>query len=85
MVEVFQDKELQSLFGRLSVNFDVRIAASRVLQVRRNLDRARPTNIPPEWRRNIVSIRNPEAGPIPAYSLTNGELTASARGILISG
>jgi len=78
--EVFQDKELQGLIRTtLSNNFDVRIAASRVLQAQAQLGIARADQYPSlNGGANIVSIRNPEAGPIPAYSLTNGELTASA-------
>src|SRR2546430_3800682 len=78
--EVFQDKELQSLIRTaLSDNFDVRIAASRVLQAQAQLGIARADQYPSlNGAANIVSIRNPAAGPIPAYSLTNGELTTSA-------
>lgn len=78
--EVFQDKELQRLIQTaLKNNYDVRIAAARVLQAQAQLRITRADQYPTLTAGgNITSIRNPQIGPIPSYELTQGALTANA-------
>ncbi len=78
--EVFQDKELQQLISTaLKNNYDVRIAATRVLQAQAQLGIIRADQFPTLTAGgNVTSVRNPATGPIPAYELTQGEVTASA-------
>jgi len=78
--EVFQDKELQGLIRTaLQNNYDVRIAATRVLQARAQLGITRADQYPSlSAGGNVTSIRNPTIGPIPAYEITLGEITANA-------
>jgi outer membrane protein, multidrug efflux system len=78
--EVFQDKELQGLIQiALKNNYDVRIAATRILQAQAQLGITRADQYPTLTAGgNVTSIRNPQIGPIPSYELTQGELTANA-------
>jgi len=78
--EVFQDPQLQSLIRTaLKNNYDVRIAASRVLQAQAQLGITRADQLPSLGvGGNIVSQQSPQIGPIPAYEVTQGQLTASA-------
>jgi multidrug efflux system outer membrane protein len=78
--DVFQDQELQNLIRTaLKNNYDLRIAATRVLQARAQLGITRADQLPSLGvGGNITSIRNPTIGPIPSYELTNGQLTANA-------
>ena len=78
--EVFQDRELQSLIRTaLKNNYDVRIAATRVLEARAQLGITRADQYPSlSAGGNIASQQNPKLGPIPAYELTQGEVAASA-------
>jgi len=78
--EVFQDPQLQSLIRTaLKNNYDVRIAASRVLQAQAQLGITRADQLPTLGAGgNIASQQSPKLGPIPAYELTQGQLTASA-------
>jgi outer membrane protein, multidrug efflux system len=78
--EVFQDKELQNLIRTaLQNNYDVRIAATRILQAQAQLGITRADQFPTlNGGGNVTSVRNPTIGPIPAYELTLGELTATA-------
>ena len=78
--EVFQDPELQALIRTaLKNNYDVRIAATRVLQAQAQLGITRADQFPSLGAGgNIYSQQNPKVGPIPAYELTQGALTASA-------
>jgi len=78
--EVFQDKELQQLISTaLKNNYDVRIAATRVLQARAQLGVTRADQFPTVTAGgNVTSVRNPTIGPIPAYELTLGEIAAGA-------
>jgi multidrug efflux system outer membrane protein len=77
---VFQDKALQELIRTaLAKNYDLRIAASRVLQAQAQLGIARADQFPSvSTGGNITSQRNPTIGPIPAYQITLGQVTASA-------
>jgi outer membrane protein, multidrug efflux system len=78
--EVFQDKELQALIRTaLKNNYDLRIAATRVLEARAQLGITRADQYPSLGAGgNITSQQNPKFGPIPSYELTQGELVASA-------
>ena len=78
--EVFQDKELQGLIRTaLKNNYDVRIAATRILQAQAQLGITRADQLPSlNAGGNITSLRNPKAGPIPGYELTQGQVNASA-------
>jgi len=78
--EVFQDKELQQLITTaLKNNYDVRIAAARILQAQAQLGIVRADQFPTLGAGgNVTSVRNPTIGPIPAYELTLGEVSATA-------
>ena len=78
--EVFQDKELQALIHTaLQNNYDVRIAATRVLQARAQLGITRSYQFPTlTGGGNVTSIRNPTIGPIPAYEITLGQVNVGA-------
>ncbi len=78
--EVFQDKELQALIRTaLKNNYDVRIAATRVLQAQAQLGITRADQFPSVGSGgNIGSQQSPQIGPIPGYEITQGQLTASA-------
>jgi outer membrane protein, multidrug efflux system len=78
--EVFQDPELQALIrAALKNNYDVRIAATRVLQAQAQLGITRADQLPSlSGGGNITSEQNPKLGPIPAYELTQGEIAPSA-------
>lgn len=78
--EVFQDRELQTLIrAALKNNYDVRIAAARVLQAQAQLGITRADQFPSLGAGGaIVSQRSSKIGPIPSYELTQGNLTASA-------
>src|SRR6266700_2147940 len=78
--EVFQDPQLQSLIRTaLKNNYDVRIAATRVLQAQAQLGITRADQLPSlSAGGNITSQQSPKLGPIPAYEITQGQLTASA-------
>jgi outer membrane protein, multidrug efflux system len=78
--EVFQDPQLQALI-RTAVknNYDVRIAAMRVLEAQAQLGITRADQLPTlSGVGNITSQQSPKLGPIPAYQITQGELGASA-------
>ena len=78
--DVFQDPALQGLI-RTAVknNYDVRIAATRVLEARAQLGITRADQFPSlNGGGNITSIRSPQLGPIPSYELTQGEIGPSA-------
>jgi multidrug efflux system outer membrane protein len=78
--EVFQDKELQGLIRTaLQNNYDVRIAATRILQAQAQVGITRANQFPTLGAGgNVTSVRQPTIGPIPSYEFTQGELTASA-------
>jgi outer membrane protein, multidrug efflux system len=78
--EVFQDKELQGLIRTaLKNNYDLRIAAARVLEAQAQLGITRADQFPSlSVGGNVTSVRNPQIGPIPSYELTQGQVTASA-------
>ena len=78
--EVFQDKQLQDLIRTaLKNNYDVRIAATRVEQARAQLGITRADQYPSvSVGGNVTSVQNPAIGPIPAYEVTQGQVTGSA-------
>ncbi len=78
--EVFQDKDLQGLIHTaIQNNYDVRIAATRILQAQAQLGITRADQFPTLGAGgNITSTQSPKIGPIPSYELTQGQLTASA-------
>ena len=78
--EVFQDKELQGLIRTaLKNNYDIRIAATRVLEAQAQLGITRADQLPSlDVGGNVTSLRNPKAGPIPGYELTQGQVNATA-------
>ena len=78
--EVFQDQELQKLIRTaLKNNYDLRIAATRVLQAKAQLGITRADQYPSlNGGGNITSIQNPKVGPIPSYEITQGEIGPSA-------
>ena len=78
--EVFQDKELQGLIRTaIKNNYDVRIAATRVLQAQAQVGITRADQLPSLGvGGNINSQQSPKIGPIPSYELTQGQVTASA-------
>src|SRR5262249_43159195 len=78
--EVFEDKELQGLIRTaLKNNYDVRIAATRVLQAQAQLRITRADQLPTLGvGGDVTSTRNPKIGPIPSYELTQGRVSATA-------
>ena len=78
--DVFQDRELQNLIRTaLKNNYDVRIAATRVLEAQAQLGITRADQFPTlSVGGNIASQQNPKLGPIPAYEVTLGQVSASA-------
>lgn len=78
--EVFQDTELQGLIRTaLKNNYDVRIAAARVLEARAQLGITRADQFPSlSGGANLAAQGNPAVGPIPGYELTQGQLNVSA-------
>lgn len=78
--EVFQDPELQKLIRiALKNNYDVRIAATRVLQAEAQVGITRADQLPSlGGGANITSVQSPKLGPIPAYEITQGEVAATA-------
>jgi outer membrane protein, multidrug efflux system len=78
--DVFQDKELQGLIRTaLKNNYDLRIAATRVLEAQAQLGITRANQYPSLGvGGNVTSVRNPTVGPIPSYEITQGQVSASA-------
>ena len=78
--EVFEDKELQGLIRTaLKNNYDVRIAAARVLEAQAQLGITRADQLPTvNAGGDITSQRASKSGPIPSFQTTLGQVTASA-------
>jgi multidrug efflux system outer membrane protein len=78
--EVFQDQQLQQLIRTaLQQNYDVRIAAARVLEAQAQLGITRANQFPTvNGSGSGNSVRNPANGPIPSYEFNYGRITASA-------
>jgi outer membrane protein, multidrug efflux system len=77
--EVFQDAELQGLIRTaLKNNYNVRIAATRVLEAQAQLGITRADQYPSlDGAANITGQQSPKIGPIPSYQLTQGQLGLS--------
>jgi multidrug efflux system outer membrane protein len=78
--EVFQDQELQKLIrSALQNNYDVQIAAARVLEARAQLGITRADQLPSlSAGASMLNERTAQTGPIPPFELTQGQLSASA-------
>jgi outer membrane protein, multidrug efflux system len=78
--DLFQDRELQDLIRMaLKNNYDVRIAATRVLEAQAKLGITRADQFPTFGvGGNIASQQNPKLGPIPGYEVTLGQVSAPA-------
>jgi len=78
--EVFQDRELQGLIRTaLKNNYDVRIAAARVLEAQAQLGITRADQLPSVGAGGaITSYRSAKNGPIPSFQTTLGQVNASA-------
>ena len=78
--EVFQDEQLQKLIRTaLQQNYDVRIAATRVLEAQAQVGLARANQLPTvNVNGTGTGQRNPAVGPIPAYTFNFGKVTANA-------
>lgn len=78
--EVFQDQELQGLIRTaLKNNYDVRIAATRVLEAQARLGITRADQLPTlSVGGNVTGLQDPKNGPIPSFQITQGEVSASA-------
>src|SRR5580704_913849 len=78
--DVFQDEELQKVIRTaLQQNYDVRIAATRVLEAQEQVGLARANQFPTvNVSGSGTGLRNPATGPIPAYTFNYGKVTANA-------
>ena len=78
--EVFQDQQLQQLIRTaLQQNYDVRIAATRVLEAQAQLGITRANQFPTvNVNGTGASLRNSATGPIPAYEFNYGRVNANA-------
>ena len=78
--EVFQDKELQELIRTaLRQNYDVRIAAARILEAQAQLGITRADQYPSvAVGGNITNQQSAAAGPIPSFEQTQGQVSVSA-------
>src|ERR1700687_4537589 len=78
--EVFQDQQLQQLIRTaLQQNYDVRIAAARVLEAQAQLGITRSNQYPlANVKGTRSNSRNPATGPIPSYEYNYGRVTANA-------
>src|SRR6266481_3005508 len=78
--EVFQDQQLQQLIRTaLQQNYDVRIAAERVLEAQAQLGITRSNQYPSVSATGTgSSLRNPASGPIPSYEYNYGRIEANA-------
>ena len=77
---VFQDQRLQDLIRTaIQQNYDVRIAASRILQAEAQLGITRADQLPSvNAGADITGQRNPQTGPIPQFQRTAGQVRLSA-------
>ena len=78
--EVFQDTQLQQLIRTaLQQNYDVRIAATRVLEAQAQVGITRADQFPVVTGTGSgTGLRSPATGPIPSYQFNSGRMTASA-------
>jgi len=78
--EVFEDKELQGLIRTaLENNYDVRIAAARVLEAQAQVGIVRADQFPTlSAGGNVSSQQTPKVGPIPSFEITQGQVNTAA-------
>lgn len=78
--EVFQDKALQELIrAALRQNYDVRIAAARILEAQAQLGITRADQYPSvAVGGNITNQQSAASGPIPSFEQTQGQVSVSA-------
>jgi outer membrane protein, multidrug efflux system len=78
--DVFEDPQLQSLIRTaLKNNYDVRIAATRVLEAQAQLGITRADQYPSLAVGGSDSdLHSPAIGPIPSYEVSLGQVTAAA-------
>jgi outer membrane protein, multidrug efflux system len=78
--ELFQDRDLQGLIRTaLKNNYNVRIAAARVLQAQAQLGITRADQYPSlSVGGTIADQHSPAIGPIPSYEVSLGQVAASA-------
>ena len=78
--DVFQDEELRKLIRTaLKNNYDVRIAAARVLEAQAQLGITRADQYPSvAVGAGVADQRSPAIGPIPSYEVSLGQVNASA-------
>jgi multidrug efflux system outer membrane protein len=78
--EVFRDPQLQQLIRTaLQQNYDVRIAAARVLEAQAQVGITRADQFPNVSASGSgTTLHNPVNGPIPSYGFTFGRITATA-------
>jgi len=78
--DVFQDEELRNLIRTaLKNNYDVRIAATRVLEAQAQLGITRADQYPSLGvGAGVADQRSPRIGPIPSYEVSLGQVSASA-------
>jgi outer membrane protein, multidrug efflux system len=78
--EVFQDKVLQDLIRTaLRNNYDVRIAAARVMEAQAQVGIVRADQFPSvNVGGNVSSQQSPKIGPVPSFEITQGQVNASA-------
>jgi outer membrane protein, multidrug efflux system len=78
--EVFQDKELQGLIRTaLKNNYDVRIAAARVMEAQAQLGIVRSDQFPSvNAGGSVSSQQTAKIGPIPSFEITQGQVNAAA-------
>lgn len=78
--DVFQDEELRKLIRTaLRNNYEVRIAATRVLEAQAQLGITRADQYPSlAVGAAVADQRSPRIGPIPSYEVSLGQITASA-------
>ena len=78
--ELFQDRELQALIRlALQNNYDLRVAAARVLEAQAQLGIVRADQYPSASASGgVTGQRSPQVGPIPTYEVILGNVTASA-------
>jgi multidrug efflux system outer membrane protein len=77
---VFEDKVLQDLIHTaLKNNYDVRIAAARVLEAQAQLGIVRADQFPSvNVGGNISSQQTAKLGPVPSFEITQGQVNAAA-------
>jgi multidrug efflux system outer membrane protein len=78
--DVFQDEELRKLIRTaLKSNYDVRIAATRILEAQAQLGITRADQYPSlQAGGSLTDQRTPQIGPVPSFEVSLGQVTTSA-------